>query len=182
MHRATALAVLLFAASAIAGNFTASVSGKQFSDTPHDLLTQRVFMFNAGTGFDVSTRLDLIIRGGFGSMDADDPEPSPGMPVYGSTGRIWTLETGLDFDLYDDFFFIRATAGRAYLLRDYCVEDNTGDRRYTDSRWENVFSMGLGSRFPINGIFFLDSMHFMLSGEILGSDHSMVSGEIGVSI
>ena len=58
---------------------------------------------------------------------------------------------------------------------DYVQNDSTGyvGIRHTESQWENTLSLGLGTGYSI--------MEFLIVYEMLGSEHSMVSGEIGVS-
>ena len=55
-------------------------------------------------------------------------------------------------------------------------------QRYTESSWEPLFAVGLGSELPVDFFPVISNMEFLLSAEWIGSDVMVVTGEIGIGI
>lgn len=159
-----------------------SVSRMENSEDNGDFIPSRYFSFGVASRFEIKDRVALSIKGEYGSGDTETavagvlPEA-----IYDSRGRIWSVEAAVDYTPFSRFFFMRASAGVGYLLHDYAVNEIEYDTRFAFSETEALFTAGVGTRFPVDGIPVLDSMHFLVSMEKLG-DSSLVSGEIGIGL
>ena len=184
MNKTLIRVLLLFtlAGSGFAGGIDISVSRVENSQDDSEFVPSRYFSFGAASRFDLHERVVLFVKGEYGSGDVEIAEPElPPEAVFDTHGRIWSLETGVDYTPFSRFFFLRASAGVGYLLHDYCVQGEEWDTIHTESETEVLFTAGAGTRFPVDGIPVLDSMHFLVSVEKLG-DSSLISGEIGIGL
>ena len=176
------LLLFILAGSGFAGGVDISVSRIENSQDHSAFIPSRYFSFGAASRFDLQERVVLFVKGEYGSGDVEITEPElPPEAIYDADGRIWSLETGVDYTPFSRFFFFRASAGVGYMLHDYCVYGEEWDTIHADSETEVLFTVGAGTRFPVDGIPVLDSMHFLVSMEKLG-DYSLISGEIGIGL
>lgn len=175
MNKPAILLLVLLIPGLSSAGLDLSVSMKQFTGDTHPFLPDRFFMYSIGNSFPVAEGLNIIARGGYGSGTPDKPEHGQGHYIDDQNGRIWAAEAGVEYRFLQEYFFVRGTAGRACLLLDYVESDSSGVSVYriTESEWKNTLSIGLGSGYSF--------LNLLLAYEILGPDHSLVSGEIGVS-
>jgi hypothetical protein len=171
--------VLVLAVSSISmsfpGNAEVSFAQKQFNSSVHPYLSDRFSVFYIGSEFNLSGSFNCLARIGYGSTVVSSRNT-----WTDDTGRIWTFEAGADYCMPSlGFFFLRATAGSAYILRSYEYSSNI---RFTYSQWQTLLSMGIGSRFPLSSVPLLSNVEIVLSYEILGSDRNLICGGIGIGI
>ncbi len=176
MLRYFLLVCLVSLAFSFPGSFEISFSRTEIVADSIPFLSDHFQMTRIGSSIGFSPRFDAMIRCGFGSS-----EPSIPILAFDEEGRIWTLEAGIDYLIIPQSpFFARATAGSAFIMRDYSMGEYYG--RHTDGSWESLLSVGLGSEFPIDFIPIINKAEFLLSAGWIGSDVMVVTGEIGIGI
>lgn len=181
---------VLFCAASLAlsfpGSFKISFSRTEIVSDSLPLLSDHFQMINIGSDVSLSSRFEVIFRGGYGSSQPSVPvEVSDSLCIFDEEGRIWTLEAGVDYLIYPGApFFLRSTAGSAYIMRDYCQGDTTSyiTYRFTEGDWRSVLSLGVGSEFPVDFFPIISNAEFLLSAERIGSDAIVITGEIGIGI
>jgi hypothetical protein len=184
----TKYAVLLLAASAafcLPGMFTASWGRTQFLSEPHPWLSDNFDLFSLGVSFEATPLVNLVAVGSHGSAEPSELPPiEDDESISDGNGRLWALQAGADGTLPGaEMFFLRATAGAAYLLLDYELTRSPASygERVTDSSWEPSFSVGLGSRFALDFVPVVSGAEFTLSYEQIGS-YGLMSGKLGLGI
>ena len=183
----TKYAVLLLAASAafcLPGMFTASWGRTRFLSEPHPWLSDNFDLFTLGVSFEATPLVNLVATGSHGSAEPSElPPVDADEYISDENGRLWALQAGADGTLPGaEMFFLRATAGAAYLLLDYQFSSAENyEERVTDSSWEPAFSVGLGSRFSLDFLPVVSGAEFTLSYEQIGS-YGLMSGKLGLGI
>ena len=182
MNKIAAVLFLVSTGFCLPGAFTVSWARTQFLSDPHPYLSDNFDVFRVGTSMKLNPMFNMVVRFGYGSTTPSEvPSTEEGNYIENENGRLWVLRGGVDGSLHGaDMFFLRATAGAAYLLLDY--QEDFGsyyEMHPTEGSWEPAFSLGLGSRFDLDFLPLVSGGEFTLSLERIGS-YGLISGEVGL--
>ena len=179
----TLLMAASMAATAFPGMLTGSWSIVKFTSNTEPRLPEQFSLYSLGASFTASPLVNVVVNGEYGAGSPSEPPVSPEAgDISDENGRIWLLDAGADATLPGmEMFFLRGTAGAAYILMDYGDSESDYMMRETQGDWESSISLGVGSRFELGGFPLLNSLEFSLNYRRIG-EFSLMGGEIALGI